>query len=204
MILVGRYLSPFVRRVGATLHLYEIPFEHKAMMAFGDEKAALREWNPVARVPALLLDDGEVLVDSSAIIDYLDETVGPERALTPRSGPARRRVLKLVSGALGAVEKAVLTVYEQRFRPEAIRHAPWVDMCSGQARDGFRWLDGQLTDTYLAGRHMTQADVSTVVAFDFVRGANPALYETFQCPRLEALSARLGELEAFKQTAPSV
>jgi len=203
MILVGRYLSPFVRRVGATAHLYEIPFEHKAMMAFGDDKAALREWNPIARVPALLLDDGEVLVDSSAIIDHLDQTVGPERALTPASGAERRRVLKLVAVALGAAEKAVLTVYEQRLRPEAIRHAPWVDMCSGQARDGFRWLDGELTGTYLAGGRLSQADVSTVAAFDFVRVANPALYETFQCPRLEALSARLGELEAFKRTAPS-
>ena len=83
MILVGRYLSPFVRRVGATLHLYDLPFEHRPMLAFGDEKATLREWNPVARVPALLLDDGETVVDSSAIIDFLDEQVGPERSLTP-------------------------------------------------------------------------------------------------------------------------
>jgi len=203
MILVGRYLSPFVRRVGATLHLYDIPFEHKAMMAFGDDKATLREWNPVARVPALLLDDGEALVDSAAIIDYLDETVGPERALTPASGPGRRRVLKLVAVALGAAEKAVLTVYEQRLRPEAIRHAPWVDMCSDQARDGFRWLDGECTGAFLAGERMTQADVTTVAAYEFVRAANLPLFDTFRCPRLEALARRLGELEAFRQTAPT-
>ena len=66
MILIGRYLSPFVRRVGATLYLYGLPFEHRPMMAFGDDKERLREWNPVTRVPALVVDDGEVLVDSAA------------------------------------------------------------------------------------------------------------------------------------------
>jgi glutathione S-transferase len=203
MILVGRYLSPFVRRVGATLHLYGMPFEHRAMLAFGDDKARLREWNPVARVPTLLLDDGEAVVDSSAIIDYLDEQVGPERALTPPSGAERRRVLKLVAVALGAAEKAVLTVYEQRFRPEEIRHAPWVEMCAGQARDGFRWLDAQLVGDHLAGERMTQADVTTVAAYEFVRAANTVLFASLECPRLEGLSARLGELEAFRLTLPS-
>lgn len=202
MILIGRYLSPFVRRVGTTLKLYGIPFEHRPMLAFGDDKPKIREWNPVARVPTLLPDDGEPLVDSSAILDFLDEQVGPARALTPPSGPDRRRVLKRVAVALGAVEKAVLTVYEVRFRPEAIRHAPWVDMCGGQARDGFRWLDRESDAEWLAGDHMTQADVTAVCAYDFVRVANPDLFATFECPRLDALSARLNARDAFRETQP--
>lgn len=202
MILVGRYLSPFVRRVGATLHLYGIPFEHRSMLAFGEDKEKLKAFNPVARVPALLLDDGEALVDSAAILDHLDQEVGPERALTPPSGPGRRRVLKLVAVALGAAEKAVLTVYERRFRPEAIRHAPWVDMCSAQSRDGFRWLDDELQDAYLAGDRISQADVTAVCAYEFVRTANRELFESMRCPRLEELSSRLAQLDAFRSTAP--
>lgn len=202
MILVGRYLSPFVRRVGATLKLYGMDFEHRPYPAFGEHKAQIREWNPVARVPALVLDDGEVVVDSTPILDHLDEQVGPERALIPAAGPERRHVLKRIAVALGAAEKSVLTVYERRFRPEEIRHAPWVDMISDQARDGFAWLDRECAGPYLDGERMTQADVTTVSAYDFVRAANPELFQSFRCPRLDALSERLLAMEAFRETAP--
>ena len=202
MILVGRYLSPFVRRVAVTLKLYDLPFEHRPLATMGDERAAIRDVNPVTRVPALVLDDGEVLIDSAAILDWLDEEAGPERALTPRSGPQRRDVLKRVAVATAAAEKAVLTVYEQRFRPEEKRHAPWVEMISDQSRGGFRWLDAGAGEPYLGGERMTQADVTAVCAYEFVRAANPALFETLECPRLDALSARLGELDAFRDTAP--
>ncbi|MFO1035112.1 MAG: hypothetical protein U1E15_14010 [Hyphomicrobiales bacterium] len=43
------------------------------------------------RVPALILADGETLVDSTVIIDHLDEMAGPARALTTRHGPERRK-----------------------------------------------------------------------------------------------------------------
>ena len=203
MILIGRYLSPFVRRVAITLHLYELPFENRPLATLGDDRAGIRAANPLTRVPALLLDDGEALVDSSAILDYLDELVGPERALTPRAGAARRRVLKLTAVATGAAEKAVLTVYEKRFRPEEKWHAPWVDMISAQARDGLRWLDSELAGPYLTGAKMTQADVTTFAAYEFVRAANPQLFETLQCAALEALSTRLSQLDAFQRTKPA-
>lgn len=202
MILVGRYLSPFVRRVAATLHLYELPFEHRPLATLGEDREKIREVNPVTRVPALLLDDGEVLIDSGAIIDHLDEVVGPQRALTPDSGAPRRQVLKMVAVATGAAEKAVLALYEQRFRPEEKWHAPWVDMVSDQCRNGFQWLESQAGSPYLTGSRMTQADVSTMAAYEFVRLTNPELFETLHCPALEALSERVTALDAFKKTAP--
>lgn len=202
MILVGRYLSPFVRRVATTLHLYEIPFEHRPLATMGEDRDRIRELNPLTRVPALLLDDGEALIDSNAIIDHLDETVGSARALTPASGPERRRVLKLCAVALGAAEKSVLTVYEKRFRPEQKWHAPWVEMISNQARDGMRYLDAEGAQPYLTGEQMTQADVTSVIAYEFVRIANPELFHSFECPRLDALSTRLSALDAFQRTLP--
>ena len=102
MILIGRYLSPFVRRVAATMHIYEPPFEHRPFSVVGEDRPKIRDVNPLSRVPALILDDGETLIDSGAILDYLDEQAGPERALTPASGGERRRVLKLMAVAVGA------------------------------------------------------------------------------------------------------
>ena len=75
-------------------------------------------------------------------------------------------------------------------------------MCSKQARDGFRWLDGECAGDYLLGDTMTQADVTTGCAYEFVRAAAPELFETLACPRLEALSQRLATLDAFRLTAP--
>ena len=64
MILLGRYLSPFVRRVAATLELYGLPFENNPLQHTGDDAPKLRELNPVGRVPALILDDERIIVDS--------------------------------------------------------------------------------------------------------------------------------------------
>jgi glutathione S-transferase len=202
MQLVGRYLSPFVRRVGATLHLYGMDYEHVPMATQGEDRSRIQSLNPVTRVPALVLDDGEVLVDSAAILDYLDEQVGPERALTPAVGPARRRVLKLCVVAAGAAEKAVLTVYENRFRPPEKRHAPWVEMVGGQARDALQWVDGQIGGTWLTGESMTQADVTAACVVGFIKATNPELYQSLHCPALVALSERAEALPAFKATTP--
>lgn len=204
MILIGRYLSPFVRRVAATMHLYELPFEHRPFSVVGEDRQKIRDANPLSRVPALILDDGETLIDSGAILDYLDEQAGPERALTPASGGERRRVLKLMAVATGAAEKAILVAYEERYRPEEMRHSPWVEMISEQSRSGFRWLDGEAGSPWLGGPRLTQADLTAASAYEFARIATPELFATFETPKLEALSRELGELEAFRKTAPPV
>ncbi len=68
MILIGQYDSPFVRRVGIAMHIYGIAFEHRPWSTFGDgDKVA--GFNPLRRVPTLVLDDGEVLIESGAILD---------------------------------------------------------------------------------------------------------------------------------------
>src|SRR5262245_37644838 len=103
MQLVGQYDSPYVRRVGISLHLLGLPFTRNPLSVFAGE-ADMRRINPLVRVPSLILDDGEVLVDSAAILDHLDETVGPDRALLPPRGAERRRALKIVAWATGAID----------------------------------------------------------------------------------------------------
>jgi len=116
MIQIGYWGSPFARRVGVTMKLLGMPFALRAT-APSTHGPALRQMNPVGRVPALVLDDGEVLIDSAMILDHLDELVGPDRALTPPGGPARRRCNRLVALALGACGKYVASYYEASKRP---------------------------------------------------------------------------------------
>ena len=89
MILIGMYDSPFVRRVAIALTLYGFEFEHRPWSVFRDAEM-IAPYNPLFRVPTLVLDDGEVLIESAAILDALDQMVGPERAMAPASGAARR------------------------------------------------------------------------------------------------------------------
>src|SRR5687768_12235354 len=123
MLLIGMFDSPFVRRVAITMRLLEIPFEH-ANWSVGRDFSRIREYNPLGRVPTLVTDDDERLMESAAILDYLDELVGPQRALLPRSGSERREALNLMAMATGAAEKGVLQLYERAFRPEEKRHQP--------------------------------------------------------------------------------
>jgi len=96
MILIGMFDSPFVRRVAVSMHLLDLPFEHRNW-SVGKDFDQNSPLQPAGRVPTLVLDDGESLIESAAILDYLDELAGPQRALLPRSGSARRDALHLMS-----------------------------------------------------------------------------------------------------------
>ena len=63
MILIGQYDSPFVRRVAIAFRLYAMAYEHRPWSTFGDAER-IAQYNPLRRVPALVLDDGEVLIES--------------------------------------------------------------------------------------------------------------------------------------------
>ncbi len=202
MRLYGRYASPFVRRVAVTLQIYGLTHEHVPLMPFGEDKVALAEVNPIARVPALRLADGDVLIDSAVILDYLDELVGPHRALTPRAGPERRRVLTLLAVALGANEKLVAGLYERHFRPRESWHRPWLETCDKQVRDGFVWLDAAFAGPWFCGAEMTQADVTIAVFWLFGCGKRPTFFAGLGCRRLEALASRLRDTPAFVATTP--
>ena len=132
MILVGRTLSPFVRRAVVVLKLLERDYE-ELQLSTADDLEAILEKNPVGRVPALVLDGGETIVDSQAIIEHLLEEAGPANGLMPPSGAARRRVRNLSAIAVGAMEKGVASSYERNRRPKDKIFEGWVERVDGQA-----------------------------------------------------------------------
>src|SRR5450631_5303 len=203
MILIGMFDSPFVRRVAVTMNLLAIPFEHRNW-SVGKDFDRIREFNPLGRVPTLVLDGGEALIESAAILDYVDDFVGPARALLPPSGRDRRQALRAMSIAVGAAEKGVLQIYETVFRPEEKRHEPWVDRCRVQMHGALAELERMAAgrgDRWLVGERMTQADITTSCVFTFlcdalgagVAGAYPGLAGLAErCEKLPAFcSARL-------------
>jgi glutathione S-transferase len=145
MILIGQYDSPFVRRVAIAMRLYGLPFEHWPWSTFGD-RDRLAEYNPLSRVPTLLLDDGDVLIESAAILDYLDEIAEVRKPLIAGHGIERRQALKICALATGLADKAVSLLYEGLLRSE--QSPVWVERCEMQIG---RVLDGLEGDLALRG-----------------------------------------------------
>src|SRR5215475_4794368 len=132
MILVGQYDSPYVRRVAVSLRVLGFEYRHDTRSVFGDFES-MRQTNPLGRIPSLILDDGEVLIDSAAILDWLDQSVGPERALLASAGLARRRALRLIALATGAIDKTAAAAYERLIRPPPLHWPEWIARCRIQA-----------------------------------------------------------------------
>jgi glutathione S-transferase len=203
MLLIGMFDSPFVRRVAVSMKLLGIPFEH-GNWSVGRDFDRIREYNPLGRVPTLVTGEGEKLMESGAILDYLDERVGPDRALLPRSGPERRQALNLMAMATGAAEKGVLQVYERVFRPEDKRHQPWVERCRAQMSGALSALDRYVGERgvsqWLVGKRMTQADITVACAFTFLDDSLRVAADRVMFPSLVAFASRCESLPVFQET----
>ena len=192
MKLYGSFGSPFTRRVGTTLLLYNLKHEHLVLRAnVPEEREQLKKINPLARIPALETDDGEALVDSVTILDYLDRLVGPDRALTPSTGAVRTQMLSLIGIGAGAAEKSVSCYYEEGVnakRPPDKIYRPWVDTMYEQTKDGLEVVESMVKGPWIMGNKITQADVSLVCFFDFIVKHRPESVPQLNCPALEKIS----------------
>lgn len=203
MKLIGMFDSPFVRPVAVSAKLLGIPFEH-LNWSVGKDFDRIRQYSPLGRVPTLVLDDGEVLVECAAMLDYLDDRVGPERALLPPTGPERRTALRLMSFAYGAAEKAREEIVDRVFRPAEKRHAPWIERCRAQLRGALAEIErhaAQKRDAqWLVGGRLTQADVYVSCIFTFLTEAVPDAFRPDDYPMLRAHVARVEAMPEFRLT----
>ncbi len=202
MILVGQYDSPFVRRVAIALHMLDLPFERDTRSVFADA-AEMRKINPLGRIPSLILDTGEVLIDSWVILDHIDEIVGPARALLPERGADRRRGLRIAALSAGGVDKAGAAVYERVLRPPERLHAPWIERVSAQARSALVALEAETGAGWYLGQGPSTPDIMAACMVFYMRMRAPELFDEAHFPRLASLAARAEALPAFMSTRPS-
>lgn len=197
MILIGQYDSPFVRRVAIALNLYGMAYEHRPWSVFGDaDKVA--PFNPLIRVPTLVLDSGDVLIESALILDYLDEQAG-ERALIASSGPQRREALKVCALGTGLADKAVALVYERVLHKE--KSQAWLDRCTGQVERVLNALEADRAaraTQYWFGESIGHADIAVACALRFAREAHPEIVSSTRWPTLIGHSDRCETLPVFQ------
>ena len=197
MQLIGMLDSPFVRRVAISMRLLGVPYEHNPLSIFRGYEA-FRRLNPLVKVPTLVCDDGEMLVDSTLIIDHVESLAG--RSLMPAGASDRRRAQQLTGIALAAMEKVAQRIYELKVRPEEYRYAPWLsrlDEQLGAAIDAMETAASCDGNRWLVGAQLTQADVTTAVAWRFIAHAAPDAARGTPRPALDAFGARAESLPEF-------
>ncbi|AUT74940.1 glutathione S-transferase family protein [Paraburkholderia hospita] len=201
MKLIGPWFSGYTRRVGITLKLLGIPFEHLPYHAY-EQKDLIRPFSPMVKVPALVLDEGEILYDSASIIDYLHEEVGPARALLATSGARRRDALQFI-GIASAIYGKLSDIYDESIRPPERQIASITESLREQALSGFTMLESRAGDGWLIGDALSQADVLVVITYQSASLAMmPDVVNQVAFPKLAQLAARAMELEAFSSTLP--
>ena len=201
MILIGRDLSPFVRRVAVAMKTLGLPFARRELSTV-DDKDTIKALNPLGRVPALILENDEALIESAAILDHLDEMVGPAKALLPLKGEQRRETLRLVALATGVMDKGVATLYERIKRPAEKIHQPWQEHLEQQIEGGLTALDAATKGkSFLVGNRISHADIAAAVAWDFLAYCCPRLRDAGRFANLAAFAAKMTSLPAFQETS---
>jgi len=147
-----------------------------------------------------LLDDGRVLVDSAAILDWLDDTVGPERALLPPRGKSRQRAMQLVVLATGVIDKVGSVIYERVVRPQAYRWPEWIERSRTQAVGGLAAL---AREPWPATDKLDQAQITTACMLRHAALSDASLLAGDEYACLRALSERCEAMPEFKATFPA-
>ena len=208
MKLVGLFDSPYVRRVAVSLHYLNIDFQHAPLSVFRNMDEFSRI-NPLIKAPTLVTSSGEVLMDSTLILEYVERLLAQrahqkkERSvsLMPTDMNEYQRALRLIGLAVNACDKSVQIEYERSLRPSEKFHQPWIDRVQAQLQAAYALIEAHAKETpeWLVGKQLTQADITVSVAWQFTHFMVPGFIDSSQYPGIAALSARAESLSAFKQ-----
>lgn len=201
MQLIGMLDSPYVRRVAISLRLLAVPFEHRAVSVFKTFEQ-FRKINPVVKAPSLVCDDGEVLMDSTLILDYAEALAG--RTLMPSDIGERQHALRIIGLALAACEKTVQIVYERNLRPAEKQHKPWIDRVRGQLLAAYAALELEARRKPLdaGSKTINQAGITSAVAWRFTQMMLPEIVTASEHSALRAFSDQAEQLAEFAAAPP--
>lgn len=148
------------------------------------------------------LDDGEVLIESHLMLDYLDSLVPAGQAMFPRAEPLRHKALKVAALATGMADKAVSLFYEQRLHSKM--SDMWADRCRTQIATVLDVLEkdraGQVSEFWFGDR-IGHADIAVAAALRFLNDAHPGLVDMSGFPAIAQHAAKLEALPVFKLIA---
>lgn len=202
MRLIGMLDSPYVRRVAISLEVLGVPFEHEAVSVFATFER-FRRINPVVKAPSLVCDDGEVLMDSSLILQFVEAVKSGGASLWSRDPGELQHEMRATGLALAACEKSVQMTYERNLRPASAQHEPWLERIRGQLLAAYAGLEEQVQKRQsMFADPRRQAGITAAVAWQFTQSMFAAIVPAGDHPGLAALSSRMESTPAFRKYPP--
>ncbi|HTP99469.1 MAG TPA: glutathione S-transferase family protein, partial [Casimicrobiaceae bacterium] len=164
-----------------------------------DEQPRIVPFNPLGKIPALVLDDGSVLFDSPVICEYLDAEFGGRRLL-PASGAGRWRAMTRAALADGILDAAILVRHE-RLRPAERQSPEWIARHLGKIYDS---LDALEREAASFGDHLDLGLIGVGAALGYVQLRIPECKDLTRWPALARWFAEVSRRPSFERTVPRV
>ncbi len=201
MKLIGSLTSPFVRKVRIVASEKHIELDFVVDIPWNPD-TKVGDFNPLGKVPVLVLDDGSTLFDSRVIVEYLD-TVTPVSRLIPEASRQRIAVKRWEALADGITDSAALIFIERAQRAPEHQSATWIARQEASVLRGLEAMAEELGEKkWCTGDLMNLADIASGCALCYLDFRFPEIKWRETHPNLAKLANRLNELEPFKDTAP--
>ena len=200
MKLIGSLTSPYVRKVRVVLAEKKIDYEFQLDSPLSPE-TIVPNFNPLGKIPVLILDDSTVLFDSRVIVEYID-SVAPNNKLMPESNRERAEVKRWCAVADGICDAASL-IFVERKRPQAQQSTDWIARQQDKVTRSLDYMSAQLGEgNWCMGTHFSLADVGAGCALGYLAFRFPEITWSEKHPNLARLFEKLMQRPAFAETVP--
>lgn len=200
MKLIASPRSPYARKVRIALAEKKIDCELVNDLPW-EATSDVTTYNPLGKVPVLVLDDGTSIYDSRVIVEYLD-TVSPVSRLIPEPGRQRIAVKRWEALADGICDAAVAIVVEG-WRPARQQSKEWIERQRGKIARGVEELANELGDKpWCNGEAYTLADIAAGCALAYLDLRHPDTGWRSEYPNLLKLADKLAKRPSFQDSAP--
>ena len=198
--LIASRTSPFARKVRIVLAEKKVEYQMLEMTAW-DAGNPVHAYNPLGKLPVLILDDGTHLYDSRVIVEYID-LVSPVSRLIPE--PARQRIaVKKWEALADGICDATAAIVVERRRPAVLQSDEWIDRQRRKIREGTAELARELDErAWCHGETYSLADIATGCALGYLDLRHAELDWRALHPNLARLADKLAKRPPFADTQP--
>ena len=197
MKLVGTKTSPYVRKIRVILAEKNLAYDFVEESAWTAE-TKVPNYNPLNKVPALVMDDGEAIYDSMVISEYLDALSGG--GLIP-ADPAQRAKVRRDEALGNGIADAGITVRLERQRDASKQDAAWIARQLAKVNAGIATLSRNLgSKDYLGGARPSVGDIACACALFWAEFRMPELKWRETHPNLKGWAERMESRPSFRDT----
>ncbi len=200
MKLIGSLTSPYVRKVRVVMAEKKLDYQLELENVWSPD-SQIQQFNPLGKVPCLVMEDGGALFDSRVIVEYLD-TLSPVARLIPQSGRDRAAV-KCWEAIADGMQDACVAIVRENMRPEAQRSPDWIERQYTKIHAALRAMEGSLGENaHCMGVNYTLADIAVGCALSYLDLRFAALNWRHDHANLARLDEKLSARPSFMDTMP--